>query len=257
MSQAVSDNEGGESTAQPVALFLDTFVNFYEPEIGIAATRLLRHLNYRVIPVDGGCCGRPLISTGQLTQVREQGLALLKVLQEYTRQQIPIVFLEPSCLSTLRDDYLDLLDDEAGCTAVLEHVFSLEEFLTQESVLPRLVEKIGKGPANVLLHEHCHQKALFDTKSSLQALQALKETDLREVDSGCCGMAGSFGYERKHYEISQKIGEDRLFPAVREASAETEIVASGFSCRAQIRHFTGRPAKHLAQVLAGGIPHDS
>ncbi|MCH8015936.1 MAG: FAD-binding protein [Acidobacteria bacterium] len=245
--------EGGESTAQPVALFLDTFVNFYEPEIGIAATRLLRHLNYRVIPVDGGCCGRPLISTGQLTQVREKGLALLKALQEYTRQQIPIVVLEPSCLSTLRDDYLDLLDDEAGCTAVLEQVFSLEEFLTQESVLPRLVEKIGKGPANVLLHEHCHQKALFDTKSSLQALQSLKETELREVDSGCCGMAGSFGYEKKHYEISQKIGEDRLFPAVREASAETEIVASGFSCRAQIRHFTGRPAKHLAQVLAGAI----
>ena len=249
--------EGGESTAQPVALFLDTFVNFYEPEIGIAATRLLRHLNYRVIPVDSGCCGRPLISTGQLTQVREKGLALLKVLQEYASQQIPIVVLEPSCLSTLRDDYLDLLDDGVGCTAVLEQVFSLEEFLTQESLLPRLLEKIGKGPAQVLLHGHCHQKALFNTKSSLQALQSLKETDLREVDSGCCGMAGSFGYEKKHYEISQKIGEDRLFPAVREASAETEIVASGFSCRAQIRHFTGRPAKHLVQVLAEAIRPDS
>ena len=245
--------EGGESTAQPVALFLDTFVNFYEPEIGIAATRLLRHLNYRVIPVDGGCCGRPLISTGQLTQVREKGLVLLKVLQEYASQQIPIVVLEPSCLSTLRDDYLDLLDDEAGCAPVLEQVFSLEEFLTQEGVLPRLVEKIGKGPSQVLLHGHCHQKALFDTTSSMQALQTLKETDLREVDSGCCGMAGSFGYEKKHYEISRKIGEDRLFPALREASAETEILASGFSCRAQIRHFTGRPAKHLAQVLAGAI----
>ena len=245
--------EGGESTAQPVALFLDTFVNFYEPEIGIAATRLLRHLNYRVIPVDGGCCGRPLISTGRLTQVREKGLVLLKVLQEYASQQIPIVVLEPSCLSTLRDDYLDLLDDEAGCAPVLEQVFSLEEFLTQEGVLPRLVEKIGKGPSQVLLHGHCHQKALFDTTSSMQALQTLKETDLREVDSGCCGMAGSFGYEKKHYEISRKIGEDRLFPALREASAETEILASGFSCRAQIRHFTGRPAKHLAQVLAGAI----
>ena len=249
--------EGEESTAQPVALFLDTFVNFYEPEIGIATTRLLRHLNYRVIPVDGGCCGRPLISTGQLTQVREKGLALMKVLQEYASQQIPIVVLEPSCLSTLRDDYLDLLDDEAGCTAVLEQVFSPEEFLTQKSLLPRLLEKIGKGPAQVLLHGHCHQKALFDTKSSLQALQSLKETDLREVDSGCCGMAGSFGYEKKHYEISRKIGENRLFPAVREASAETEIVASGFSCRAQIRHFTGRPAKHLVQVLAGAIRPDS
>ena len=249
--------EVGQSTDQPVALFLDTFVNVYEPEIGIAATRLLRHLNYRVIPVDGGCCGRPLISTGQLKEVREKGLALLKALQEYSRQQIPIVILEPSCLSTLRDDYLDLLDDEADCTSVLEQVFSLEEFLTHKGVLSRLAEKIGKGPAHVLFHGHCHQKALSDTKSSLQALQTLKETDLREVDSGCCGMAGSFGYEKKHYEISRKIGEDRLFPAVRETSAETEIVASGFSCRAQIRHFTGRPAKHLAQVLAGAIRPDS
>jgi Fe-S oxidoreductase len=122
--------------------------------------------------------------------------------------------------------------------------------------LPRLAEKIGKGPAEVLLHGHCHQKALFDTNSSLQALQSLKETDLSEVDSGCCGMAGSFGYEKKHYEVSQKIGENHLFPAVREASAETEIVASGFSCRAQIQHFTGRTAKHLAQVLAQGIPSE-
>jgi FAD/FMN-containing dehydrogenase/Fe-S oxidoreductase len=248
--------EKEESTAQPVALFLDTFVNYYEPEIGIAATRLLRHLNYRVIPVEGGCCGRPLISTGQLKEVREKGLALLKALQEYARQQIPIVILEPSCLSTLRDDYLDLLDHEDGCADVIKQVFSLEEFLTQEGVLPRLAEKIGKGPAEVLLHGHCHQKALFETTGSLQALQSLKETDLSEVDSGCCGMAGSFGYEKKHYEISKKIGENRLFPAVREASAETEIVASGFSCRAQILHFTGREAKHLAQVLAQGIPSD-
>jgi len=246
--------EKEESTTQPVALFMDTFVNFYEPEIGIAATRLLRHLNYRVIPVDGGCCGRPLISTGQLKEVREKGLVLLKALQEYARQQIPIVVLEPSCLSTLRDDYLDLLDDEDGCADIIEQVFSLEEFLTQEGVLPRLAEKIGKGPAEVLLHGHCHQKALSETTGSLQALQSLKETDLSEVDSGCCGMAGSFGYEKKHYEISKKIGENRLFPAVRKASAETEIVASGFSCRAQIRHFTGRTAKHLAQVLAQGIP---
>ncbi len=258
LTQWFKENPAKEdATAPPVALFVDTFVNFYEPETGIAATRLLRHLNYQVIPAEGGCCGRPLISTGQLTQVREKGLALLKALQKYSSQQIPIIVLEPSCLSTLRDDYLDLLDDEAGCAAVLEQVFSLEEFLAQEGVWPRLAEKIGKGPVQVLLHGHCHQKALFDTKSSLQALQSLKETDLREVDSGCCGMAGSFGYEKKHYDISRKIGEDRLFPAVREASAETEIVASGFSCRAQIRHFTGRSAKHLAQVLAGAIRPNS
>ncbi len=243
----------GKTASEPVALFVDTFLNFYEPEIGIAATHLLRTLNYQVVPVDRGCCGRPLISTGQLALVKEKGIALVKSLEEFTSQQIPIIVLEPSCLSTLRDDYSDLLEDETLYRPVLEHILSLEEFLTQEGVWPRLAEKMGKGPAQLLFHGHCHQKALFGSGSSLQALQSLKETQLTEVDSGCCGMAGSFGYEKKHYGISRQIGEDRLFPAVRGASPETEIVASGFSCRSQIQHFTGRSAKHLAEVLAQAI----
>jgi len=243
----------GETTSEPVALFVDTFLNFYEPEIGIAATHLLRSLNYQVILVDRGCCGRPLISTGQLALVQEKGLALVKSLEEYTSQQIPIIVLEPSCLSTLRDDYSDLLEDETIFRPVLEHILSLEEFLSREGVWPRLAEKMGKGPAQLLFHGHCHQKALFGSGSSLQALQSLKETRVTEVDSGCCGMAGSFGYEKEHYGISQQIGERRLFPAVRGASPETEIVASGFSCRSQIQHFTGRSAKHLAEVLAQAL----
>ncbi|MEE8160838.1 MAG: heterodisulfide reductase-related iron-sulfur binding cluster, partial [Acidobacteriota bacterium] len=243
----------GKTSSEPVALFVDTFLNFYEPEIGIAATHLLRTLNYQVVLVDKGCCGRPLISTGQLALVQEKGLALVKSLEEYTSQQIPIIVLEPSCLSTLRDDYSDLLEDETMCRPVLEHILSLEEFLSQEDVWPCLAEKMGKGPAQLLFHGHCHQKALFGSGSSLQALQSLKETRLTEVDSGCCGMAGSFGYEKEHYGISQQIGERRLFPAVRGASPETEIVASGFSCRSQIQHFTGRSAKHLAEVLAQAI----
>ncbi len=241
------------TTFEPVALFVDTFLNYYQPEIGIAATHLLRTLNYQVILADKGCCGRPLISTGQLALLQEKGIALVKSLAEYTRQQIPIIVLEPSCLSTLRDDYSDLLEDETICRPVLEHILSLEEFLSQEDVWPRLAEKVGKGPAQLLFHGHCHQKALFGSGSSLQALQSLKETRLTEVDSGCCGMAGSFGYEKEHYGISQQIGERRLFPAVRGASSETEIVASGFSCRSQIQHFTGRSAKHLAEVLAQAI----
>ena len=240
----------GSTSAESAALFVDTFVNFYEPEIGIAATQLLRHLNYQVILFNRGCCGRPLLSTGHLALLQEKGLALVRAMQEYTNQGIPVIVLEPSCLSTLRDDYPDLLKDEGIGKPLLQHILSLEEFLTQDRVRPRLAKKIGKGPVQLLFHGHCHQKALFGTKSSLQALQSLKETRLVEVDSGCCGMAGSFGYEKDHYGISQKIGERRLFPAVRRASPETEIVASGFSCRSQIQHFTGRSAKHLAQVLA-------
>ncbi|MDA2935067.1 FAD-binding protein, partial [Acidobacteria bacterium AH-259-D05] len=239
-----------DPTAETVALLADTFTNFYEPNIAIAATRLLRSLNYQILLADAGCCGRPLISTGQLGAVKKKGPVLIRALKEYANQQIPIVVLEPSCLATLRDDYPDLLDNKPACQLVVEHLLSLEEFLSGDEVWPRLTDRMGEGPAEILFHGHCQQKALVGTESSLKTLGSLKETRLREVDSGCCGMAGSFGYEKKHYQISEKIGERRLFPAVRDASPDTEIVASGFSCRSQIRHFTGRSAKHLAETLA-------
>ena len=241
-----ADSEKG----QPVALFVDTFINFYEPHIGIAAIQLLRKLKCEIRLVDAGCCGRPLISAGQLATAKNQGRKLIGNLQELAKQLIPIIVLEPSCLSTLRDDYIDLMDDEALCRQVLPHVLSLEEFLTSARMKTGFSQAIGVGPARILFHGHCQQKALFGTGTSLQALSALKETQLVEIDSGCCGMAGSFGYEKSHYGISEQIGDLRLFPAVRAASPETELVASGFSCRSQIQHFTGRRARHLAEVLA-------
>ena len=142
------------------------------------------------------------------------------------------------------------MDDQGLCQQVLQHVHSLEEFLTSDKMQTGFSQEIGDGPARILFHGHCQQKALFGTGTSLQALSALKGTQLVEIDSGCCGMAGSFGYEKTHYDISEQIGDLRLFPAIRAASSETEIVASGFSCRSQIQHFTGRRARHLAEVLA-------
>jgi len=242
--------EGKTQNQQQVALFVDTFTNFYEPNIGIAAVRLLEGLNYRVVLADVGCCGRPLVSAGQLSTVKEKAQALIQRLQTYADQQMPIIVLEPSCWSTIRDDYPDLLDQESACQAVVKHIVTLEEFLTREEVSPRLIEKAGEGPAEILFHGHCQQKALQGIELSMAALKSLKGTRLQAVDSGCCGMAGSFGYEKKHYQISEQIGEDRLFPALREASEQVEVVASGFSCRSQIQHFTGRRAKHLAEVLA-------
>ena len=236
-----------------VALFVDTFTNFYEPNIGISAVRLLEDLNYRVLLADLGCCGRPLISAGQLGQVKERAQVLIQKLHKYVDQQIPIVVLEPSCWATIRDDYPDLLDHESAVRPVVDHIVSLEEFLTRDDVASRLIEKTGKGPPEILFHGHCQQKALQGIERSMSALKSLKQTRLQAIDSGCCGMAGSFGYEKKHYEISEQIGEDRLFPAVREASEQAEVVASGFSCRSQIQHFTGRRAKHLAEVLADSL----
>jgi Fe-S oxidoreductase len=236
-------------TGQPVALFVDTFVNFYEPHIGIAAVQLLKKIGCNVTLANAGCCGRPLISTGQLAAAKAQGKKLIENLGEFAKQSIPIIVLEPSCLSTLKDDYLDLIDDPNLCRQVSQHIKSLEDFLISEKIEAKFSQEIGNGPKEILFHGHCQQKSLFGTENSLQTLSALEKTHLLEVDSGCCGMAGSFGYEKGHYDISKQIGDLRLFPAIQDISPETEIVASGFSCRSQIQHFTGRQAKHLAEIL--------
>ncbi|MEE2822180.1 MAG: FAD-linked oxidase C-terminal domain-containing protein [Acidobacteriota bacterium] len=244
-------NSTQQNKDQPqVALFVDTFTNFYEPAVGIAAVQLLDRLGYRVVLADVGCCGRPMISSGQLESVKKNAHILTQKLQKYADQQIPIIVLEPSCWATIRDDYPDLLDHESVFQSVEKYIFSLEEFLVQDEVSPRITKKLEGGPTKILFHGHCQQKALMGTNHSINALNYFDQVELQEIDSGCCGMAGSFGYEKKHYDISEQIGEDRLFPAIREAPEQVEVVASGFSCRSQIQHFTGREAKHLAEILA-------
>jgi Fe-S oxidoreductase len=159
---------------------------------------------------------------------------------------VAVVGLEPSCLLTLRDEWVDLLrTDEAR--AVARQSFLLEEFLARER--GRGLELAFKGRGRkALLHGHCHQKALVGTAPTVSALR-WAGLEVSEVDSGCCGMAGSFGFEREHYDISVGLGNRRLAPAVKAAPADVEIVAPGISCRQQIEHLTGRRAKHPAQVL--------
>ncbi|MEE8349726.1 MAG: 4Fe-4S dicluster domain-containing protein, partial [Acidobacteriota bacterium] len=244
--------DGGQpdQDQQQVAIFVDTFTNFYEPQVGIAAVRLLEGLNFRVVMADIGCCGRPLISAGQLAQVKEMAQLLNQQLQQFADQKIPVIVLEPSCWSTIHDDYPNLLNGAPGSQPISSTVVTLEDFLNRDEVASRLSEKMGVGPDEILFHGHCQQKALQGIEGSLSSLKSLKQTQLQAIDSGCCGMAGSFGYDQKHYQISGQIGEDRLFPALRKASEKAEVVASGFSCRSQIQHFTGRKARHLAEVLA-------
>jgi Fe-S oxidoreductase len=166
---------------------------------------------------------------------------------------IPIIGLEPSCLLTLRDEYLDLLPDDPRAKKVAENALLIEEFLSGLGERGELHLNVRAdprvGPRRVLVHGHCYQKSLTGTARLLNMLR-LPGWEVTEIDSGCCGMAGSFGYEAEHYRISQAIGEDRLFPAVRAADAGTLITASGMSCRHQIQHGTGRAAKHPIELLA-------
>ncbi len=229
-----------------VVLFHDTFLTYNVPEIGRAAVELLEAAGYRVVLVDRKCCGRPLISKGMLADAREHLAWNVARLAPHVARGVPVVGLEPSCLLTLRDEAVDLLrSDEAR--AVARGSFLLEEFLVRERARGLALPFRRHGRA-ALLHGHCHQKALAGTAPTVAALRWAGYA-VTEVDSGCCGMAGSFGFEREHYDISVWLGNRRLAPAVKAAGPETEVVAPGMSCRQQIEHLTGRRARHPAEVL--------
>ena len=155
--------------------------------------------------------------------------------------------------ASLQDEYPDLLDDPRA-EHLAKHTFMIEEFLVGLHEKGELDLPFSDGARSILLHGHCHQKALVGSSPSLQVLRLLPGVKVEEVDSGCCGMAGSFGYEKEHYELSLAIGSRRLFPAVKARGPECEIVAAGISCRQQIAHGTGRRARHLVEVLAAALP---
>jgi Fe-S oxidoreductase len=227
-----------------VALFNDTWNEYQRPEIGVGAVRIFAAAGAKVHLPDVVCCGRPMLSEGLVHEARKHARRNLDLLYPLIERGVPLVGLEPSCILTIRDDYRKLLPHDervkklAGATRLFE-----EALLELEPELP-----LAEG-SPVLLHGHCHQKALVGTGPTEEALALAPDADVEVVDSGCCGMAGLFGYEEGHYEVSMKMGERRLFPAVRGAQ-ERVIVAPGTSCREQILDGTGRRALHPAEYLA-------
>ncbi len=228
----------------PVVLWADTFSNYFHPQIARAAVRVLEAAGHDVlVPRRPLCCGRPLYDFGLLDQARERLREILRVLRPQIASGTPIVGLEPSCVAVFRDELAGLYPDDDEARRLGENVFTLAEFLVGKSQWrpPRLHGK-------ALVHLHCHQKAILDTHSDRQLIERLG-LDGHWPDSGCCGLAGSFGFERGKYELSTAIGEQVLMPAVRQADAATWIIADGFSCREQIVQQTGKDVFHLAQVL--------
>ncbi len=238
-----SKSPSQSASRQKVVLFNDTFHSYMEPQVGLAAVELLEQLGYEVIVAGAGCCQRTRISKGLLREAKQGGLQTMKNLASFARQGLPILCLEPSCASSLMQDLPDLIDDTELGTTVAQQVKMIDQFLADENV------DLKCDASSVLLHGHCHQKAVFGTGSIHELFAKIENTELNEVDSGCCGMAGSFGYE--HYDLSQQIGEDRLFPAVRDAIKEGKsIVACGISCRHQLRDFLDVEAKHFVEVVS-------
>lgn len=230
-----------------VVLYDDTFMRYNYPGVGEAAVAVLQAAGYEVLVVDHPCCGRPMISKGLLDEARRAAAANVAALAPYAERGIPIVGCEPSCILSFRDEYPDLLDGP-DVQALAERSYLLEEFIAQEHLAGRLKLAFAEHGQQALLHTHCHQKALIGSAPARAAL-VLAGYTVDEVDAGCCGMAGAFGFEVEHYELSLAIGADRLFPAVKAAGDDDLIVASGVSCRQQIAHATGRQALSLAEAL--------
>ena len=243
---------GGLQGGKPVVLFNDTFMDYNYPQVGKAAVELLEAAGFRVTLANAGCCGRPMISKGLLDEAAAHARYNVDLLHAYAGQGIPIVGCEPSCLLTFRDEYPELLQDEKSRT-VAAHTYMIDEFLVMLQDRGELNLEFSGPARKVLFHGHCHQKSLVGTASSLRALHLPPGYQVELVNSGCCGMAGSFGFEREHYDISMKIGEQVLFPAVRAKEPDWEIAVMGVSCRQQIVDGTGRPARHLVEVLRDAL----
>ena len=232
------------ASKKKVVLFDDTFMNFNEPGVGVAATRLLEAAGYEVILGKKNCCGRPAISKGMLDKARDLARSNIQHLLPYAAEGIDIVGCEPSCLLSLRDEYPDLVPGPEA-DMVAQHALLFEEFFLQEG----LDIEFPAPPKEILVHGHCHQKALVGPQPMISMLEKTGAS-VKLVDSGCCGMAGAFGYETEHYDISLQMAERRLLPAVRDASPDTVIVAPGTSCRHQIGDGANRQAHHPVEVMA-------
>ncbi len=236
--------------AKKVYLFNDEFTNFYDVSIGKDAVYVLEKLGYTVEVLKHEESGRSFISKGFLKEAKAVANTNVALFKEVISEDNPLVGIEPSAILTFQDEYLRLADDKVAATTIAKHTFTIEAFLQQEYQRGNIDTTVFTNETKTLkIHGHCHQKALTGTHASFEVLNLPKNYTVTVLNTGCCGMAGSFGYEKEHYEISMQVGEDTLFPKIRNTPETTQIVAAGTSCRHQIYDGTQRIAKHPISIL--------
>ncbi len=243
---------GRRRTGHPkVVLFPDTFNNHFFPRTAKAAVEVLEHAGYDVeVPRMHICCGRPLYDYGFLDLAKSYLLKIFDALMPYVSAETPVVVLEPSCWSVLRDEIHGLFPKRKETHAIMENTFLLSEFLVQKANYhPPRLHMAG------VMHGHCHHKALIKGAEHEKKLLEEMQMKVRVLSDGCCGMAGAFGFEEEHYDVSAKVGEHAFLPSVRSSGLNEVIIADGFSCREQISQMTQRHGLHMAEVLQLAIQH--
>ncbi len=243
---------GQSPESRKVYLFCDEYTNYYDVEIGKKAVLLLNQLGYEVLIVEHQESGRAYLSKGFLKEAKEIANTNVNLFKSLVSENIPLIGIEPSAILSFRDEYINLVDDtlKSEASELSKSVFLIDEFLANEIEAKHITsEMFTKESKQVLLHGHCHQKALSSTKYTKTILSLPLNFTVSEIPSGCCGMAGSFGYEKEHYELSQKIGNQVLFPSIQKATNKTVLVANGTSCRHQIFDGASKTARHPVEVL--------
>jgi Fe-S oxidoreductase len=247
-----TENGKRQTATKRVYLFCDEFTNYNDTEIGVKSILLLERLGYDVVIPEHIESGRAWLSKGLIRDAKKIANKNIRLLKDIISADAPLIGIEPSAILTFRDEYVDLADDDQFESAkeLAKHVFIIDEFMASEIEKGNITkENFSKEKRNIKLHGHCQQKALSSVAPSVKLLSLPENYSVETIPSGCCGMAGSFGFEKEHYDISMKVGELVLFPAVRNSNAETIIAAPGTSCRHQIKDGTGRQALHPVEVL--------
>lgn len=245
--------EEGFGNGRQVVYFHDTWSEFFYPEIGKAVTGVLESLGFQVLlERQRKCCGRPMLSTGMVEEARRNAAYNVNVLSSYARRGIPVVFSEPSCLSAFRDEYADLLPGNESLDALLPNLHSICEFLCARGENLRSEDPREQKREGILVHGHCHERSAGAFGKTLSLLENLGY-DAKPSDAGCCGMAGGFGYEKEHYDISKAMGECGLFPKIRDLGESERVCVTGISCLEQVSHFTEATPVHVALLLEESI----
>ncbi len=237
------------SSDRKVALFADTYINYHEPDTGKAAIQLLQDCGYEVELASVGCCQRPRISNGFLKEAKAAGTSVAQNLQSYLSRGLKIVVCEPSCTSAFIEDLPDLLDDENLAISLKEHVMGIDVFLAEALKKGELKGMFKAKSEKIMLHGHCHQKSGYGYSGIHTIFNSIKGLKWYEPDTGCCGMAGSFGYQKDHYEVSEQIANLVLIPEIEQKSENTLVVTNGFSCRHQIADFSKTKAVHWVECV--------
>ena len=231
----------------------DTYINYIHPNVGKAAIKILESAGYEVVISERKCCGRPMISKGLLEDAKKNTDYNTKILTKYINQGIKIVGVEASCMSVMQDEFPDLAEDRKMALKISKNTHTIQDLLLEIQNDGKQQILWNEEVKDLLLLVHCHERALEGVNKALNSLNIPPNFSANIIDSGCCGMAGSFGMEKEHYEISTKIAEDRLLPNLRKSKENQEIVVTGISCHDQIKDLSNKNPRYLVEVLAEAI----